>query len=95
VDTALPQIVDDSIMMMHRPNGSIRRGIELFSADPLNREMGEKYRQEVLSYGGGKDPWLMVSALLNAPELASGDAEAMREIGRWKLENEGSIPNRY
>jgi len=68
---------------------------KLFSADPLNREMGEKYRQEVLSYGGGKDPWLMVSALLNAPELASGDAEAMREIGKWKLENEGSIPNRY
>jgi hypothetical protein len=36
VDTALPQIVDDSIMMMPCPNGSIRRGIELFTADPLN-----------------------------------------------------------
>ena len=68
---------------------------KLFSHDPLNRETGEKLRQEVLRFGGGKDPWLMVSALLNAPELENGDAEAMQKIGRWKIENEGSIPNRY
>jgi intermediate peptidase len=68
---------------------------KVFSGDPLNREMGERFRREVLRYGGGKDPWAMVSALLSAPELESGDKEVMREVGRWKIEGEGAIPNRY
>lgn len=29
---------------------------KLFSRDPLNRDTGERYRQEVLRFGGGKDP---------------------------------------
>ncbi|KAJ7293149.1 mitochondrial intermediate peptidase [Mycena rebaudengoi] len=67
----------------------------VFSADPLNRETGEKYKREVLSYGGGKDPWKMVSTLLSAPELASGDAEAMREVGRWRIDDEVGQPGRH
>ncbi|KAH7908001.1 mitochondrial intermediate peptidase [Hygrophoropsis aurantiaca] len=67
---------------------------KLFVDDPLNRETGEKYKREVLSYGGGKDPWLMLSALLNAPELEVGDAEAMREVGRWKVED-GVVNERH
>lgn len=68
---------------------------KLFTGNPLSRETGERFKGEVLSYGGGKDPWLMLSSLLNAPELESGDARVMQEIGNWKLENEGAIPNRY
>ncbi|TFK36958.1 mitochondrial intermediate peptidase [Crucibulum laeve] len=67
----------------------------VFSNDPLNRETGEKYKREVLQYGGGKDPWKMVSALLNAPELESGDTDAMREVGRWKIEDEVGVPGRH
>ncbi|KAJ7631141.1 mitochondrial intermediate peptidase [Roridomyces roridus] len=67
----------------------------VFSADPLNRETGEKYKREVLSYGGGKDPWKMVSTLLSAPQLESGDAEAMREVGRWRIEDEVGQPGRH
>ncbi|KAF9015626.1 mitochondrial intermediate peptidase [Cyathus striatus] len=67
----------------------------VFSHDPLNRETGEKYKQEVLSYGGGKDPWRMVGVLLNAPELERGDTEAMREVGRWKIEDEVGVPGRH
>jgi intermediate peptidase len=67
---------------------------KIFSADPLNRELGDKYKQEVLKYGGGRDPWLMLSALLNAPELEVGDAEAMREVGRWRMED-GVVPERH
>src|ERR1700722_2019452 len=63
----------------------------VFSEDPLSRETGEKYRREILRYGGGKDPWKMVSALLAAPELEDGNAKAMREVGRWKLEDEISV----
>lgn len=68
---------------------------KLFAHDPLNRETGEKYKNEVLRYGGGRDPWKMVSALLDAPEMESGDAEAMAEVGRWKIEDEVSVPGRH
>ena len=68
---------------------------DVFSSSPLSRETGERYKQEVLRYGGGKDPWEMVSALLKAPELASGDAEAMATVGRWKIEDEVGLPGRH
>nr|AKF12274.1 mitochondrial intermediate peptidase [Collybia nuda] len=68
---------------------------KVFAADPLNRETGERYKREVLQYGGGRDPWKMVSTLLNAPELETGDAEAMREVGRWKIEDEVGLAGRH
>jgi intermediate peptidase len=68
---------------------------EVFKKDPLSRELGEKYKQEVLKWGGAKDPWQMVGALLNAPELERGDAEAMREVGRWRIEDEVGLPGRH
>ncbi|KAJ7786506.1 mitochondrial intermediate peptidase [Mycena metata] len=67
----------------------------VFSENPLDRETGEKYKREILSYGGGKDPWKMVSSVLSAPELESGDAEAMREVGRWRIEDEVGLPGRH
>ncbi|TBU34738.1 mitochondrial intermediate peptidase [Dichomitus squalens] len=67
----------------------------LFSADPLNRQTGETYKREVLRHGGGKDPWHMVGSLLNSPELGEGDAEAMAEVGRWKIEDEVAMPGRH
>ncbi|CCM03140.1 uncharacterized protein FIBRA_05262 [Fibroporia radiculosa] len=68
---------------------------KLFAHDPLNRETGEKYKHEVLRHGGGRDPWMMIGKLLDAPELETGDAEAMAEVGRWKIEDEVSIPGRH
>lgn len=58
----------------------------LFEKDPLNREAGERFKQEVLRYGGGKDPWMMVGSLLNSPEVATGDRHAMEMVGQWGLE---------
>ncbi|KII94096.1 hypothetical protein PLICRDRAFT_153449 [Plicaturopsis crispa FD-325 SS-3] len=68
---------------------------KVFSGDPLSRDTGEKYKREILQYGGGRDPWAMVGALLDAPELAVGDAEAMREVGRWRIEDEVVDAGRY
>ncbi|KAF9567034.1 mitochondrial intermediate peptidase [Agrocybe pediades] len=68
---------------------------KVFSGDPLNRETGEKYKRKVLRYGGGRDPWSMVSVLLHAPNLELGDAEAMREVGRWKIEDDVGQPGRH
>lgn len=35
-----------------------------FEHDPLNRQLGERYRAEILRYGGAKDPHEMMRALL-------------------------------
>ena len=68
---------------------------DVFATNPLDRWTGEKYKREVLRFGGGKDPWRMLSALLDAPKLETGDAEAMREVGRWKIEDEVGTPGRH
>lgn len=68
---------------------------KLFAQDPLCRRTGEEYKTEILRHGGGKDPWKMVSALLSAPEMADGDAAAMAEVGRWKIEDEVTMPGRH
>lgn len=64
---------------------------DVFARDPLSRTAGEKYKHELLKFGGGRDPWQMVAGLLDVPELAAGDAEAMREVGRWRIEDEVSF----
>ncbi|XP_030837803.1 mitochondrial intermediate peptidase-like [Strongylocentrotus purpuratus] len=35
-----------------------------FAADPLRQETGEKYRREMLSHGGGKEPAVMVENMI-------------------------------
>lgn len=37
---------------------------QCFIQDPLNREMGERYRREMLAHGGAKEPMLMVEGML-------------------------------
>uniref|UniRef100_A0A8D0D383 Mitochondrial intermediate peptidase n=1 Tax=Sander lucioperca TaxID=283035 RepID=A0A8D0D383_SANLU len=40
---------------------------QCFVQDPLNRDMGERYRQEMLAHGGAKEPMLMVEGNLPCP----------------------------
>lgn len=68
---------------------------EVFAKQPLSSAVGEKYKTQVLRYGGARDPWRMVSTLLNTPEMEMGDREAMREVGRWKIENEVGHSSRH
>ncbi|XP_023669458.1 mitochondrial intermediate peptidase [Paramormyrops kingsleyae] len=37
---------------------------QCFLRNPLDREMGERYRREMLAHGGGKEPILMVQGML-------------------------------
>ncbi|QPG73349.1 hypothetical protein FOA43_000659 [Brettanomyces nanus] len=56
----------------------------LFADDPMNRASGQKFKNEVLKWGGCKDPWSMVAAVLDRPELKRGDLAAMEYIGSVK-----------
>lgn len=61
---------------------------KLFSKFPLSRESGEKYKKELLSYGGGRDPWTCVGAVLDQPHLANGDKAAMDTVGKWSIDQD-------
>jgi len=60
---------------------------QLFESDPLNREMGERYKNEVLIHGGGKEPWEMVGRLLLDPMIEAGGHNAMEAVGRWGIDH--------
>ncbi|KAK5949100.1 Mitochondrial intermediate peptidase [Knufia fluminis] len=51
----------------------------------IDREAGERFKQEVLRYGGGRDPWLCLEGLMGEGKgvLAEGGSEAMDLVGQW------------
>ena len=49
----------------------------------LDRDSGERFKNEVLRWGGSRDPWRLVSGLLKDGKLESGGEKAMEEVGRW------------
>lgn len=53
---------------------------ELFVDDPFSAVGGGRFRALVLQYGGGRDPWTMLSEVLNEPALAAGDQAAMKAL---------------
>ena len=55
---------------------------QLFAKDPFSREGGEKFKNCVLKWGGLRDPWHCIADVLEQPELAKGDANAMKYIGQ-------------
>ena len=61
----------------------------LFARDPLSREQGEVFKQGLLKWGGGRDPWEMVGGVVGSDAVASGPDEGMREVGRWGIEDAG------
>ncbi|KAL1956516.1 hypothetical protein VTO42DRAFT_7079 [Malbranchea cinnamomea] len=62
-----------------------------------DRTAGEKFKNEVLKWGGGRDGWKCVAGVLGEDNpanangrLAEGREEAMREVGRWGLGDTGN-----
>jgi intermediate peptidase len=62
----------------------------------IDREAGERYKNEVLRWGGGRNGWSCVAGVLGSSNpsnadgrLAEGGEAAMREVGRWGLGREG------
>lgn len=49
----------------------------------IDREAGERYKEEVLKWGGSRSGWACVSGVLKDERLKEGGKEAMEEVGRW------------
>jgi len=49
----------------------------------VDREAGERYKEEVLKWGGGRSGWACISGVLRDAKLREGGKEAMEEVGRW------------
>lgn len=49
----------------------------------VSRDRGQRLRDEVLRWGGGRDGWRCVAGVLGDDRLRHGGAEAMAEVGRW------------
>ena len=49
----------------------------------VDRRAGEKFKDEVLKWGGGRDPWTCISEVLDDERLKHGGKEAMEEVGKW------------
>jgi mitochondrial intermediate peptidase len=51
----------------------------------LDRAAGEKLKNDVLRYGGGRDPWRCLEDLMGGGRgiLAEGGDKAMLEVGQW------------
>nr|XP_061797355.1 mitochondrial intermediate peptidase-like [Nerophis lumbriciformis] len=50
---------------------------QCFFQDPLNRDMGERYRREMLAHGGAKEPMLMVEGMLHRRPTIEDFVEAL------------------
>lgn len=62
----------------------------------VDRSAGERYKNEVLRWGGGRNGWECVAGVLGSGNPANADGrlveggdEAMREVGRWGLGRDG------
>ncbi|KAJ2863299.1 Mitochondrial intermediate peptidase [Coemansia aciculifera] len=63
------------------------------AGNPLSRRAGERFKTEVLRWGGGRDPWQCLAAVLDNGNMrhgeidavAQGSKSAMRIVGSWKL----------
>lgn len=51
---------------------------QLFAEEPLSREAGEKYKEKLLRWGGGKEGWTMLGDLL-------GEELSMKKVGEWGI----------
>ncbi|CAG8718689.1 1245_t:CDS:2, partial [Dentiscutata erythropus] len=56
---------------------------QVFEKDPLSREAGQRFREEVLKWGGSRDPWLCVGKALQDEKITVGDSESVSFVGEW------------
>jgi intermediate peptidase len=53
----------------------------------VDRANGERLKESLLKWGGGRDPWVCLAAALGDDRLASGDRDAMAIVGSWGIKH--------
>lgn len=51
----------------------------------INRENGEQLKENLLKWGGSRDPWRCLAAALKDDRVADGDEKAMALVGSWGM----------
>ena len=51
--------------------------------ESVGRESGERFKEEVLRWGGSRSAWSCVAGVLREDELEGGGEKAMETVGRW------------
>ncbi|KAF7545732.1 hypothetical protein G7046_g9494 [Stylonectria norvegica] len=54
----------------------------------ISRENGERLKENLLKWGGGRDPWTCLSETLKDERLAPGDEKSMALIGSWGIKDD-------
>ncbi|KAG5930972.1 hypothetical protein E4U60_006613 [Claviceps pazoutovae] len=54
----------------------------------IERENGERVKQNLLKWGGSRDPWRCLADTLGEGRLAAGDEESMALVGSWGIKDE-------
>ncbi|KAI0022262.1 peptidase family M3 [Xylariomycetidae sp. FL0641] len=54
----------------------------------LDRENGERLKENLLKWGGSRDPWRCLSDTLQDERLVNGDEKAMRLVGSWGIRDD-------
>ncbi|RDW78053.1 mitochondrial intermediate peptidase [Coleophoma crateriformis] len=52
-------------------------------AATIDRRNGEKMKESVLKWGGGRDAWKCLADVLDDPRVENGDKNAMAVVGSW------------
>lgn len=54
----------------------------------ISRENGERLKENLLKWGGGRDPWTCLSETLQDERLAPGDEKSMALVGSWGIKDD-------
>ncbi|KAK8027368.1 Peptidase family M3 [Apiospora marii] len=54
----------------------------------LDRANGERLKENLLKWGGSRDPWRCLSDALQDERLINGDEKAMRLVGSWGIRDD-------
>ena len=57
----------------------------------VDRENGERMKEGVLRWGGGKDPWKCLANVLDDGRVERGDEKAMAIVGSWGVRDRNGI----
>lgn len=58
------------------------------SGAAVSRENGERLKQNLLKWGGGRDPWICLAETLKDERLRPGDEKSMAVVGSWGIKDD-------